>query len=272
MKMGMFTANGTPMLSAWQVGSIRILSSGLVLLPFAIGAYNRIPSGLRGIILLSGWIGSFLPALLFCFAELHIDSALAGTLNSITPLNTLLVGWAIYKIPIAKSKATGILVGLFGSILMLAGKWGGQTAAPAYGLLVVLATLMYGLNVHMVKQKLSGISSLDIASLAFAGLIPFSLALLAVSGFFTQPLLEPAYLKAIGASTLLGVVGTAFASIIFYRLVKTAGPVFASLVTYGIPFVAIGWGIVYGEAITSFQWIALGFILAGVYLTNRTAK
>ncbi len=265
----MFSQDGTPLLSAWHVGSIRILSSGIVLLPFAIGAFRKVPPGLRGIVFISGWLGSFIPALLFCFAELHVSSAFAGTLNSMTPLSTLLIGWMIYNIPVAKSKATGIMVGLAGSFILLAAKSGGQTSSPAYGLLVVAATICYGLNVHLVKQKLGGISSLDIASLAFAGLIPFSLAVLVFSGFFSLPLSEAAYLKASGASTLLGVAGTAIASIIFYRLVKIAGAVFASLVTYGIPFVAIGWGFIYGEAISLFQWIALLFILAGVYLANR---
>lgn len=265
----MFSREGTLLLSAWQVGSIRILSSGIVLLPFAIGAFSRIPKSLKGIVFISGWLGSFIPALLFCFAELQISSAFAGTLNSITPLNTLLIGWLIYKIPIAKAKATGVLVGLSGSFLLLAAKSGGQSYAPVYGLLVVIATICYGLNVHLVKQKLGGITSLDIASLAFAGLIPFSLAVLVFTGFFSLPLTEASYLKAVGASTLLGVAGTAFASVIFYRLVKMAGPVFASLVTYGIPFVAIGWGFIYGETISLLQWLALLFILVGVYLANR---
>jgi drug/metabolite transporter (DMT)-like permease len=64
-------------------------------------------------------------------------------------------------------------------------------------------------------------------------------------------------------------MGTALASIIFYMLVKRAGTLFASLVTYGIPFVAIGWGLLFGESITLAQVGCLLIILAGVYLVNR---
>ncbi len=265
----MFSRKGEPLLSAWEVGTIRILSAGIALLPFAIFAFKRIPERLRLWVFISGWLGSFIPALLFCFAELYINSSLAGTLNSITPLSTLLIGWGFFNIPIAKTKATGILVGLAGSFLLLLAKWGTHNSSMAYGLLVLAATICYGFNVQLVKQKFSGISSTDIASLAFAGLIPFACVILGISGFFSKPLFTPVYLKATAASILLGVIGTAFASIIFYKLVKMAGPVFASLVTYGIPFVAIGWGLLYGETITLMQWVALGFILAGVYLANR---
>jgi drug/metabolite transporter (DMT)-like permease len=71
------------------------------------------------------------------------------------------------------------------------------------------------------------------------------------------------------ASSVLGILGTALASVLFYILVKKAGGLFASLVTYGIPFVAILWGVYYGEKVTYMQVIALGIILFGVYLANR---
>jgi drug/metabolite transporter (DMT)-like permease len=71
------------------------------------------------------------------------------------------------------------------------------------------------------------------------------------------------------ASATLGIFGTAIASIIFYKLVKNAGALFASMVTYGIPFVAIGWGIWGGEHVNMQQVICLSVILVGVYLANK---
>jgi drug/metabolite transporter (DMT)-like permease len=64
-------------------------------------------------------------------------------------------------------------------------------------------------------------------------------------------------------------MGTAVASVIFYMLVKRAGAVFASMVTYGIPFIAILWGIVYKEAVGWKQVVCLMIILCGVYVANR---
>jgi drug/metabolite transporter (DMT)-like permease len=269
MKLGMFAPDGSAVLSAWQVAALRIFTSGLVLLPFAIKAWRRITPALRGIILVSGWLGSFIPAILFCLAESRIDSALAGTLNAVTPLSTLLIGWLIYRVPVAKSKLWGILIGLAGCILLFMQKAFDSVHHPGWAGLVLLATICYGWNVHLVKQKLSGISAIDIATLAFSGMIPFSLLLLVVSSYFRLPLLEPMYARATIAASILGIIGTAVASVIFYRIVKLSGALFASLVTYGIPFVAIGWGLVYGEKINITQVIALAIILGGVYLTNK---
>ena len=124
----------------------------------------------------------------------------------------------------------------------------------------------------MVHSKLKGVSSVQIAAIAFTGLIPPSLLVLLFTGYFKLPLGESAYTLSTIASSLLGVLGTALASIIFYIMVKRAGGLFASLVTYGIPFVAIGWGIYYGEKIMPMQVLALLIILLGVYLANRTIK
>ena len=269
MKLGMFAPDESTLLSPFQVAAIRIFTSGLVLIPFAARAIKQIPANLRGIVLVSGWLGSFIPAVLFCLAESGIDSSLAGTLNAVTPLSTLVIGWLIYRIPVPASKLIGILVGFSGCISLFFLKKTGHQGQNTLGLLVLGATLCYGWNAHLVKQRLTGVPSLAIATIAFTGLIPFSLALLLFTGFFSIPIFNPIYLKAIGAATLLGVLGTAIASIIFYRLEKQAGPVFASLVTYGIPFVAIGWGFIYGETTGILQMGALALILAGVYIVNK---
>jgi drug/metabolite transporter (DMT)-like permease len=67
----------------------------------------------------------------------------------------------------------------------------------------------------------------------------------------------------------LGITGTAIATILFYMLMKKAGPLFSSMVTYGIPFVAVAWGYVYDEKITVVQIAGLLIILTGVYVVNR---
>jgi drug/metabolite transporter (DMT)-like permease len=269
MKLGMFAPDGSMLLSAWQVAAIRIFSSGIVLIPFIVRAWKNIPADLRFPVLVSGWLGSFIPAIFFCLAETKIDSALAGTLNAVTPLSTLLIGWALFRMPIIPSKLIGIGIGLLGCVMLFLHKSTEGLQQPMYAGLVLLATICYGWNVNMVRNKLSGISALDIATLAFAGLVPFSFALLVFTGFFNLPLHSAPYVKSVMSATLLGVLGTAIASVIFYRLVKIAGAVFASLVTYGIPFVALGWGVLYGEKISLMQLFALGIILAGVYVTGN---
>jgi drug/metabolite transporter (DMT)-like permease len=64
-------------------------------------------------------------------------------------------------------------------------------------------------------------------------------------------------------------MGTALATILFYVLIKRAGGLFASMVTYGIPFIALAWGLLAGERINGWQVVGLTIILCGVYITNR---
>ncbi|MCA6489171.1 MAG: DMT family transporter, partial [Chitinophagaceae bacterium] len=83
---------GMDQLSAYQVASLRMLTAGLVLVPFARKAWQSIPRNRVMLVMGSGLLGSFFPAYLFCLAETKIDSAIAGILNALTPLFTLLVG------------------------------------------------------------------------------------------------------------------------------------------------------------------------------------
>ena len=269
MKWGLYDSNQQPVLSAYQVAALRMLSSGLVMLPFLKRSLKNLPAPTLRYVLLSGWLGSFFPAFLFCIAETKIDGALTGSLNSLTPIFVIITGALFFRKQTIWTKISGVLVGLVGSALLLYINAGKPNGYLAYTGFVVLATIFYGFNVNMVHERLHGVSSVQIATVAFTGLIPPSLIILIVTGYFNLPLTEHVYTMSTIASTLLGILGTALASVLFYVLVKKAGGLFASLVTYGIPFIAILWGVYYGEKVTGMQVIALGIILLGVYLANR---
>jgi drug/metabolite transporter (DMT)-like permease len=176
-----------------------------------------------------------------------------------------------FKIKVSANRYLGVLVGFAGLTLLFLSKGNITLTYISFALLVLLATIFYGINVNLVGQYLQNIGSLNIASLAFCMLIPPSLIILWLTGYFNYTLLEGPILFATGASAVLGLFGTAFASILFYVLVKRAGGLFASTVTYGIPFVAVFWGLLSGEKITLLQVGCLGIILCGVYLTNKAA-
>jgi drug/metabolite transporter (DMT)-like permease len=268
MKLGMYDAQGLSLLNAYQVAALRILSAGLALVPFFLKAHRRIPASSRGLIILSGLLGNFLPAFLFCIAETKIDSALTAMLNTLTPICALIVTAVVYQKTVGFNQWIGVLTGFAGCLLLFVSKKSAPAEELVYAVYVIVATVCYGLNVNMVRQKLAHVASLDIAAGAFAAFIIPSALVLFFTGFHTLPLTTPAFTRAIAATIVLGVVGTAMASVIFYMLVKIAGPVFSSMVTYGIPFVAIFWGLIYGEQVTLLQVIGLFIILFGVYLAG----
>ena len=272
MKIGMKA--GTVQLSPYQVASLRMVFSGIVLLPFAFKAIQQIPKNKLGLVILSGIIGNFIPAYLFCIAETKIDSALAGILNSLTPLFTIIVGMLVFKISIDSKKMGGILLGLVGlCISVVAGKTL-HFENISFSIFIILATICYGFNVNMVGKHMQNISAINIASLAFSFSIIPGMIILYMTGYFSNDFTNPALLNATLASGTLGVINTSIASILFYVLVKRAGILFASTVTYAIPFVSLAMGLLYNEAIHPMRLLGLAIILCGVYIVNKrsTAK
>ena len=257
-------------LTAYQVASLRIVFSGIVLLPAAARHFRQVPRNKLPVIFMSGVLGSLLPAYLFCLAEEGIDSALAGTLNSLTPIFVIIAGALFFSSKTSGNKILGILIAFTGSVLLLISKGHMQESQNLlYVSFVVLATICYGVNVNMVYKHLHHIGSIQIAALALSlNAIP-ALFILILTGYFNLPLTDPGILYSTGHAALLGIFGTAVASIIFYILIKRAGAVFSSMVTYGIPVVANFWGMIYGEEVGWKQFACLLLILTGVYLANR---
>jgi drug/metabolite transporter (DMT)-like permease len=264
---------GLEHLTAYQVASIRIISSGIVLLPVALVGFSKIPPKKIFIVFLSGVLGSLVPAYLFCLAEVGIDSALAGTLNALTPIFVIIFGAIFFNTKTSANKIGGIVLAFTGSVMLFLSQPNlGEINNLLYIFFVVLATAFYGINVNMVHRYLSLISSLNIAAVALSlNAIP-ALVVLFFTGYFNLNYLHKDILVSTGYSALLGIFGTALASVLFYVLLKRAGAVFATMVTYGIPVIAIGWGIFYGENIGWKQVVSMGIILAGVWVANRRPK
>ena len=258
-------------LTALQVASFRIISSGLILLPIALNSFKKIPANKLLLVFVSGILGSLLPAYLFCIAELHIDSSLAGTLNALTPIFTIIIGAIFFKTNTARNKILGISISFAGSILLF-------FAQPTFSensnlkdvLLVIIATICYGINLNIVGKYLKEIPSLNIVAVALSLSAVPALIVLFFTGYFQQDIFEKVILISTGYTLILGVIGTAAATVIFYMLIKRAGIVFSSMVTYAIPIVAVFWGILYGEAVGWKQIVCLLIILSGVFYANRS--
>jgi drug/metabolite transporter (DMT)-like permease len=262
---------GMHVLSAYQVATLRILTAAIVLLPFAIKALKNVERNKISYVVVSGLLGSFFPAYLYCVAETSIDSSLAAILNSLTPLFTIIIGVSFFKFKASTKKIIGVILGFIGLVLLLfASKEKIDFNDMFYSLLVVFATISYALNVNLVGRYLHNTPSLQIASLAFSFLlVPASLILIA-TGYFDLSLFNAAYFASTLAAVTLGIMGTAVASVLFYMLVKKEGPLFSSLVTYGVPVIAVIWGLIYGERITFAEIGCLIIILLGVYIVNKS--
>ncbi|WP_120517486.1 DMT family transporter [Chitinophaga barathri] len=260
---------GLESFSPYQVASIRLISAGLALLPVFFSYIGKTPLKKIPVIILSGLLGNGIPAYLFCIAETRIDSSLAGMLNSFTPVFALIFTVSLFHAPVAKRQLTGLAIGFVGVICLFLAKGIGTNAYWYYGFFVILATACYGLNIALVHHYLKEFASLQLVSISLFFMALFALPILLFSDFFTVfGQAEGAY-TSLAASVTLGLMGTGVASILFYQLIRSAGAIFASMVTYGLPVVAIGWGVLAGEDINPLQVICLAVIMGGVYLVNR---
>jgi drug/metabolite transporter (DMT)-like permease len=267
--------DSTTALSATQIAALRIFAAGLVFVPFAFFHFNKIPKDKLGPVVLSAVFGNLLPAFLFAAALTKLDGSLGGILNSLTPLFVVIVGILFFQVKIEMQKIWGVVIGLIGLVLLillpsLLVEKNISFNNLGYTLLILLATFLYGINVNMVGKYLKGLSPVHAATVSLAFMVIPTTVILVVNGFFKTDFTQPGVTKAIIYVSLLGVLGSAVATVLFYILVKRAGGLFASLVTYGIPFIALIWGVADGEKVTWLEFICLGIILLGVYLANKT--
>lgn len=248
-----------------QIGSLRILITFLCLLPIALRNLHKLNRQSLRSILIIGFFGSGIPAYLFPIAQTRISSSLASMLNSLSPVFTLLIGILFYKRQAITSQIFGVFLGLIGAVGLL---YAGSLSFNYYGLFVILATLLYGINANEVS-RVEGINGLQITSLAFLVISPMAGGFLFFSDFSKVPLTEH-WMHNLGCIVLLAVMGTALAQALFYLLIRETSPVFASMVTYFIPVISTLWGIADNEIFVPSMLISVTVILTGVYLINRT--
>ena len=262
MKVGLIS------LSPYEVATIRILTAGLLLLPFGIKELYKLKRKEILQCLYAALLGSFFAAYLFCVAETKIDGSLAGMLNALTPFFTILIGVIVFKAHFSIYKYFGIAIGFIGLCALFYAKGTVDVSNIAYSSLIVLATILYGTNVQMVSRHAKHIPPLTIVAVGFTLLIIPCVLILFTIGYFHHPYTKLILLST-GASAVLGIFGTAITSILFYKLIHYAGSIFASMVTYAIPVVAMFWGLYDGEYINVAQLAALGIVLIGVYIVNK---
>ncbi|HEY9185394.1 MAG TPA: DMT family transporter [Salegentibacter sp.] len=259
-------------LSATEVGSFRIIFAALFLILVGFKSLLKLTSGQWKWIIISGFLGSFFPVYLFAFAETEIDSAIASILNATTPILTLVFGAFFFRAVFTQNKLIGVGIGLLGAIgLILSGSKINPDQNYLYSLLVVMAAGCYAINVNILKTKMSDISPLAIAAGNFTVLLIPAIGILALSGFFQKDLTAEIQMS-VGYVAVLGIIGTGIAMIVFNKLVQISDPVFTTSVTYTIPVVALGWGILDGEVFSFWQLFSAMVILAGVFIVNRSKK
>jgi drug/metabolite transporter (DMT)-like permease len=261
-------------LTPLHLGSFRLVLSALIIFAFGYKSLNGLKKPQWKWLALSGFLGSFFPSFLFAYAETEVDSTITSILNALVPLNTVVLGFVLFKIKSNRFQVLGVILGFIGAVLLiLEGAALNPTHNYRYSGLIILATLMYAANVNIIKRYLNEVRPLAIAMANFVAIFIPAFGVLIFSGGLSQETLSsPAFLPALGCVFLLSIFGTALAKILFNTLIQISNPVFASSVTYLMPLVALFWGIIDAEIFNVFQGVAALIILSGIYLANKKSK
>ena len=253
-----------PVQVAW--GRITV---GLVLLLVLLGARREVPRvrrGLLGDVAIVGAAMTAVPFVLFALAEQRVSSVLAGLVNATTPLFTaVFVGLLVPQERPDRVQVGGLVLG-FAGIAVLLGAWDPQAIDVVGGLMLLGATLCYGIGNAWSRRRLtgSGISpvALPAVQLALGGLMltPFVLAVPVPAA------VEPG---AAGALLALGLGGTGAAYVLYWRVLERAGATVTASVTYVIPLVSTTLGVVVlHETLHWYEPVGGVVVLTGVALTQ----
>jgi drug/metabolite transporter (DMT)-like permease len=259
----LFIKVGVRDLSPAVLIEIRLLCATPLLVAFAVrrSGWRALRGAWReGLVL--GVLNAAVPFTLIAWGERYVDSGVAAVANSSVPIWLALL--ALWFVPSERStgmRAVGVGLGLAG-VALLAGVHpaGGWKGAAGTGAIIVASVSYAAANLYAGRRMSVGGPVLAAASMSLA------LVVLAPLALATLPAHAPGW-KSVGSGVVLGLLATALAQILSYRMIRLYGSSRAVLVAYMLPPFALAYGALFlGEAVTWQKLGGLVLICGGVGL------
>lgn len=209
-----------------------------------------------------GLVNTALPFWLLSWGEKRLDSGLASIIQGAVPIFNAVLAFAFFReLRVSGLKLVGLAIGFVGVALLVGAQPHGKLLAA---LAVVGMALCYAFGALVAGRYLKGTPPLIVA---LASTLVATIAA-APAGVIQAPA-EMWRVETIMAILVLGVVGTAIAYLLFFEVIRTAGPNYATLVTYLVPPIALAYGAIFlGERFGIYAFVGLGLILGGVALAT----
>ena len=270
----LFMRLGTLEFGPLPTAGLRVAIASLALLPVMLsrGLWPQLRQHWKPV-MICGLINSAIPFALFSFALLSISTGLSSILNATVPLFGALVAWLWLGDKPGTSRTVGLVIGFIGVALLASGKASfkpdASGAVTAWGILAcLLATISYAVAASFTRRYLSGLNSLMVATGSQIG----AALGLALPTLLMWPVQAPS-LKAWGALLALGILCTAVAYVLFFRLIEQLGPARAITVTFTVPVFAVFYGVtLLGETVTTWMLFCGVIVLCGTALATGLVK
>ncbi len=260
----LFIRVAAPEFGAVALIEVRVVLAGLVLVPIALyrGQLAEIRRHWHPI----AWIGILhyaIPFTLFAWSMLTLTGGYTSIINACSPLFATIVAWLWLGERVEPGKFIGMVVGLIGVALLV---WNSLAFGDGPTVLAILAAFggaaCYGLAAVLARKSLSGVNPTAVS----AGSMFAAAILLLPATFWLWPESTPS-MDAWSMAAALGILCTALAFVLYFRLIANVGPTQAITVTFLVPVFAVSFGaILIGEAITLSMIVGGLVILCGTSL------
>jgi drug/metabolite transporter (DMT)-like permease len=262
----LFMRIAAPVLGPVWLIEFRVLLAGLALLPVLVrfNLWHEVRRNWVSLFVV-GCINSAIPFSLLAFASVSLPAGFTSILNATAPLFGTVVAFVWLRERLSVTRMIGFILGFVGVLILIG--WKAVSATPTFVMAAsagLLAALTYAIAAPYIKQKLTGVSSLAVtvgsqmgAAVLLLPALPFTIP--------QQPITTGIVIAVMG----LALLSTAFAYILYFRLIQNVGATKALTVTYLIPLFAMLWGALFlNEAITVSMFLGCGLILMGTAIAN----
>ena len=262
----LFIRYAAPEFGVFPIIWLRVAISSLLLLPLLIWHKQvKLLWQHAGAMLLVGVLSAAIPFVLIAWSLLSITAGLASILNATTPIFTALIGVWWLRDRLTGSQWLGLLIGFIGVILLALDKADFKSGGSGWAIVAMLsATLCYGVSTHFTKRYLANVPPLvnTVGSQISAAIVLTPLA------YWSMPDHIP-MLNAWGVVLLLAALCTAFAYLIFFRLIAILGASKAVTVTFLIPVFGVLWGDLFlHESVNAAMLIGGSIVVVGTSLAT----
>lgn len=253
-----------------EVALLRVSISFLVLSPFVFYHLRTIPKDKWKWLAAAGFLGNGIPAFMFALGLSKINSSLGGIVNATVPLFTLLVGTVFFAMRFGKNSVWGVFIGLIGTVYLIifSGQGEGDTD-ELYVLFPLIGSLCYGFSSNIIKLKLKDLKPIIVTGAALMTQAPITIFFVFYLGLPEKAMSTPLATESFLYISILAIMGTSLAVLVFNYLIKHTTVLFASSVTYLVPAFAMAIGFFAGEAISIHYFVGMGIIILGVWLTSK---